>query len=62
VEYASNLIYEDGKLKMLRLDGGDGYISFDEKGNYDYNLYQKDHAGNIMLVTDRSGNIKQETY
>ncbi|MDR0618871.1 MAG: DUF6443 domain-containing protein [Bacteroidales bacterium] len=62
VEYASNLIYEDGKLKMLRLDGGDGYISFDEKGNYDYNFYQKDHAGNIMLVTDRSGNIKQETY
>jgi len=54
-DYAGNMIYEDGKLKRILIDGG--YI---EGGVYHY--YLTDHLGNNRLVVNSSGTVVQKNH
>ncbi|MCL1934037.1 MAG: RHS repeat-associated core domain-containing protein [Candidatus Azobacteroides sp.] len=54
-EYAGNMIYEDGTLKRILIDGG--YI---EGGQYFY--YVTDHQGNNRLVVNASGSAIQKNH
>ena len=54
-EYCGNVIYENGALKRILVDGG--YI---EGGAYYF--YLQDHLGNNRMVVDASGNIKQTNH
>jgi len=54
--YSKNLIYENGTLKQVLVDGG--YITF--KGTSPvYHFYLQDHLGNNRIVADASGNAEQ---
>ena len=55
MDYCGNVIYENGALKRVLIDGG--YI---EGGAYDF--YLQDHLGNNQMVADASGNIKQTNH
>ena len=54
-DYCNNMIYENGVLKRILVDGG--YI---EGGAYYF--YLTDHLGNNRVVADASGNIKQTNH
>ena len=54
-EYCGNVIYENGALKRILVEGG--YI---EGGTYYF--YLTDHLGNNRVVADASGNIKQTNH
>jgi len=54
-DYIGNMIYEDGTLKFILIDGG--YI---ENGLYYY--YQTDHLGNNRVVADASGAVVQKNH
>ena len=54
-EYCGNVIYENGVLKRILIDGG--YI---EGGTYYF--YLTDHLGNNRVVADANGNIKQTNH
>ncbi|MCL1934034.1 MAG: DUF6443 domain-containing protein [Candidatus Azobacteroides sp.] len=54
-EYAGNMIYENGTLKRILIDGG--YI---EGGAYYY--YLTDHQGNNRLVVNASGSAIQKNH
>lgn len=51
-EYTGNKVYENGSLKRILLDGG--YI---EGGTYHF--YLTDHLGNVRVVADQNGTVKQ---
>ena len=53
-DYCGNAIYEDGSLKMLLNSAG--YMSFPDKK---FHFYLKDHLGNVRVVADRDGNVKE---
>ncbi len=54
-DYCGNVIYENGVLKRILVEGG--YI---EGGAYYF--YLTDHLGNNRVVVDASGNIKQTNH
>jgi RHS repeat-associated protein len=54
-DYIGNIIYENGTLKRILIDGG--YI---EGGVYHY--YLSDHLGNNRVVTDASGTVVQKNH
>ena len=54
-EYCGNVIYENGVLKRILIEGG--YI---EGGTYYF--YLQDHLGNNRVVADANGNIKQTNH
>jgi RHS repeat-associated protein len=54
-DYVNNMIYEDGALKRILIDGG--YI---ESGAYYY--YVTDHQGNNRVVANASGAIVQKNH
>jgi len=54
-DYIGNMIYENGTLKRILIDGG--YI---ENGAYHY--YQTDHLGNNRVVANASGTMIQKTH
>ncbi|MCD8042189.1 MAG: hypothetical protein LUH10_03920 [Tannerellaceae bacterium] len=51
-EYTGSKVYENGSLKRILLDGG--YI---EGGTYHF--YLTDHLGNVRVVADQNGTVKQ---
>jgi len=55
IDYIDNMIYENGVLKRILIDGG--YI---EGGVYHY--YLTDHLGSNRLVVNASGTIIQKTH
>lgn len=60
LDYCDNMIYENGKLDMLLVDGG--YISF-STGKPVYHYYLKDHLGNNRVVVNHdTGNIEQVNH
>ncbi|MDR2948330.1 MAG: hypothetical protein LBV71_03900 [Prevotella sp.] len=53
-DYAGNIIYENGKLKRILVDGG-----YYEDGNYYF--YISDHLGNNRIVADAAASAVQST-
>jgi RHS repeat-associated protein len=54
-DYVGNLVYEDGDLSMIQVDGG--YIK-----NGQYYFYLQDHLGSNRVVADTSGNVVQANH
>lgn len=59
VEYIENMIYEDGVLKQLLVDGG--YVSFEE-ATPTYHFYLNDHLGNCRVVVDQNAQVEQVNH
>ena len=53
-DYCGNAIYENGELKMLLNEAG--YYNAQERKLY---FYLKDHQGNVRVVADKYGNVKE---
>ena len=65
-DYCGNLIYEQGRPKMLLVDGG--YLTFNDNdslsygegcGGACYHYYLKDHLGNVRVVFNDQDSIEQ---
>jgi RHS repeat-associated protein len=54
-DYVGNIIYENGALKRILVDGG-----YNEDGNYYF--YMQDHLGNNRIVADAAASVKQSTH
>lgn len=53
-DYVGNIIYENGNLKRILVDGG-----YNEGGNYYF--YITDHLGNNRIVADAAASVVQST-
>ena len=58
-DYCGNMIYENGVLKQILVDGG--YISFSGSAPY-YHFYLKDHLGNNCVALSPSGTAEQVNH
>ena len=58
LDYVGNFIYEKGALKRYMFD--DGYLKL-YTNTFSPRFFIKDHLGNNRILTDGSGNIKQNT-
>ena len=58
-DYCGNMIYENGVLKQILVDGG--YIAFSGPAHY-YYYYLKDHLGNNRVVVSPSGTPLQVNH
>lgn len=64
-DYCGNLIYEQGRPKMLLVDGG--YVTFNDNDNANGNVsdslqlhyYLTDHLGNNRVVVNSNDSIEQ---
>ena len=56
MEYRGNMIYEDGRLNKILVDGG--YVDYNG-GNPVYNAYLTDHQGNIRMVVSEGAAVRQ---
>ena len=56
VDYCGNLVFEDGQLKQMLVDGG--YVPMGDLSGA-YCFYVKDHLGNNRMVVHQSGTIEQ---
>lgn len=56
IDYCGNMIYEEGKLKRMLVDGA--YISFD-KGYSEYFYYIQDHLGNNRVIFNIDSEAEQ---
>ena len=63
-DYSGNLIYNNGVLNTILIDGG--YIEVNNAASsspqYNYRWYLTDHQGSNRAVMDASGNILQSSY
>ena len=60
LDYCDNMIYENGKLAQILVDGG--YISF-ANGEPVYHYYLKDHLGsNRVVVNGTTGDVEQVNH
>lgn len=60
IDYCGNMVYENGTLKRIEIDGG--YIGFSNNG-MDYYYYLKDHQGNNRVVVyDTGGRAEVNHY
>ena len=60
LDYCDNMIYENGKLTQILVDGG--YISF-ANGEAVYHYYLKDHLGsNRVVVNQATGEVEQVNH
>lgn len=57
--YCGNIIYENGALSKLLIDGG--YVTFNGSTPL-YNYYLNDHLGNVRVVIDESGFTEQVNH
>ena len=58
-DYCGNVIYEDGILKYLLIEGG--YITFNGT-TPQYHYYLKDHLGNNRVVMSKEGVVEQVNH
>lgn len=56
IDYCGNLIFENGTLKQILVDGG--YIMMDD-WSHPYCFYIKDHLGNNRMVVNQRGTVDQ---
>ena len=54
-DYVDNMIYENGALKLILVDGG--YVE-----NGQYNFYIQDHLGNNRVVAKTDGTVLQTNH
>ena len=66
-DYCGNLIYEQGRPKMLLVDGG--YVTFNDSlsfgegwGGVSYHYYLTDHLGNNRVVVNSNDSIEQVNH
>ena len=72
-DYCGNQIYEQGRPKMLLVDGG--YVTFNYNANSNdslsygeglggacYHYYLKDHLGNVRVVFNDQDSIEQVNH
>ncbi len=59
LDYCNNMIYENGTLKQILVDGG--YVTFSGTTPV-YHYYLKDHQGNNRVVMNKSGTIEQVNH
>ena len=66
-DYCGNLIYEQGRPKMLLVDGG--YVTFNDSlsfgegwGGASYHYYLTDHLGNNRVVVNTNDSIEQVNH
>ena len=57
--YCGNMIYEDGQLQQILVDGG--YITLNGSTPV-YHFYLKDHLGNNRVVASGDGTIEQVNH
>jgi len=55
IDYCGNMIYENGSLKRMLVDGG--YIE-----NSTYYYYLSDHQGNVRVVANADGSVVQTNH
>ena len=58
-QYCGNMLYENGTLKQILIDGG--YITFNGS-TLQYHFYLKDHLGNNRVVVNASGTVEQVNH
>lgn len=58
-QYCGNMLYENGTLKQILIDGG--YITFNGS-TPQYHFYLKDHLGNNRVVLNANGGIEQVNH
>ena len=58
-DYCGNLLFENGELSRLRVDGG--YVTF-TNGMPHYHFHLKDHLGSSRVVFSETGAVEQETH
>ena len=58
-DYCDNVIYQDGKLSQILVDGG--YITFSGTTPV-YHYYLKDHLGNNRVVAKQDGTVEQVNH
>ena len=58
-DYCDNVIYQDGKLSQILVDGG--YITFSGTTPV-YHYYLKDHLGNNRVVAKSDGTVEQVNH
>ena len=58
-QYCGNMLYENGTLKQILIDGG--YITFNGS-TPQYYFYLKDHLGNNRVVVNASGIVEQVNH
>jgi len=58
-QYCGNMLYENGTLKQILIDGG--YITFNGS-TPQYHFYLKDHLGNNRVVVNASGTMEQVNH
>ncbi|MCQ2242680.1 MAG: RHS repeat-associated core domain-containing protein [Bacteroidaceae bacterium] len=56
IDYCGNLIFENGTLKQILVEGG--YIMMDD-WSHPYCFYIKDHLGNNRMVVNQRGTVDQ---
>lgn len=58
-DYCGNLLFENGELSRLLVDGG--YVTF-TNGTPHYHFHLKDHLGSSRVVFSETGAVEQETH
>lgn len=58
-QYCGNMLYENGTLKQILIDGG--YITFSGT-TPQYHFYLKDHLGNNRVVVSAGGTVEQVNH
>ena len=58
-DYCGNMIYENGNLKTILIDGG--YITFNGTTPI-YHYYLQDHLGNNRVVLNANGTVEQVNH
>lgn len=58
-DYCGNMIYEDGVLKQVLINGG--YVTFNGTAS-SYHFYLQDHLGNNHMVVSPDGTVEQVNH
>ena len=59
-DYCGNIVYKDGQLSRISVDGG--YVTFVNNGVPDYHFYLTDHLGSNRMVLSSEGVVEQQNF
>ena len=60
IEYCGNMLYENGKLDKVFVDGG--YATLSTAGVPTYHFYVKDHLGSIRRIVRQDGTVERTNH